>query len=546
ELDLGGGASPGFAREAGEEWQASISFKHVDPTGFVPMVTGKYRIVASGTVQLVSAGDGDVKDLIGTTMAPGTFPFRLKCVAPGVAAVVLTMWSDAIEQQAVYAGAGLCRLPLLAEVALPMTAPRGPRSEETRAAVTEAIELTLSNPPAAEPPNLLTGIPFALAQVYADRLSHTFDDLRPAITAQFKLACTRCPVQSGLTGSVELANAINVGIEVHRHTATAQSPVAFALEPAFAEPVAVGAIGVMPVVFDCQKSGVGRIDASFSAHNGSERSWYVARDSAMRPGVVISCDDGTTKNDDIMLADNTQLSRNNDSWVSAAGTGLTANVIQAHDDVLEKSHPIAPGGRFNAGIARWRSNVKWQDIVLRTQRQTATARHNGTSYTFTGLTAGPAFDDVDTVDDDDDYFEAQAVPASGPPVTETLIAPPPLSNVNTAFGAPQGFDTVITLPEGTFDTLYVYLVLRPPGTPEGEFSVALNRPASSLQRVGGNRVAPLVDGPALPHLRALGWPVRTVYVAYFNTVLTSKFFDGRAVPMRAGRMWQFTGADLRL
>lgn len=547
ELDVGGGASPGFTRPTISTWQASVTFVHRDPTGFVPMVMGSFRISTAGGVQLANATDGDVKNFIGMTGAPGTFAFQLRCVTPGPAAVVLEMSSPALEQGAVFAASGLCEPALLAQVLVPpMTAPPVPGNTEVAAAIVTQVDEAVTGTPAAPAPNAGVGLSDQDKFSFTDRLARALDR-RPPVTSSMQLMCTVCPVMTPLTGRGHATNVSPIPWKVQ----TVDVPT---------EGVVTGNGGGASVMlfpaqsvdlsfeYVCSSGGTGAVGHALLVLTDQPSEAVFARaqrvvttDAIGRSRIPIECVDGL-KGDAVMLSDNTRLTRSGGQW-AAMPVGVTANVIHAHADLDPLFHPLAPGGLVYGGVSTFRSNGGLTPITLRSGRQTGTATFAAGRYTIAGLAAGAAFNSTDTL-------TVEHQPASGPLVSVSVPAPTaPPANPNMVFGPPAGFDTPITLPDGTFDTLYVFLLLRAPGAtpPPGEFAVMLFRSASSLTLSNGSRVANLVDGPGLALLRELGWSVQTAYVAAFNTSQTSLFFPGlRAVPVQAGRMFQLSGADLGL
>lgn len=544
ELDVGGGAAPSFNRSVGTDWLGSVTFVHVDPTGFVPMVMGTFRLSTAGSVALVSPSDGAEKALIGTVAAPATFAFGLRCVAPGPGAVVLTVSSAALEQQVVFAASGLCEGPLLAEVLVPsMTAPPLPGGTETAAAVTSAAVQAVTATAAAPAPNASVELSQKEATYLSQWLGSTLDP-RPELTSALQLMCERCPLMTPLRGVRRTSNVSLVQWTVHPLDFKPDPPVRLSGEWR-REPINPGQTFDFGFSYECEFAGTSALRLGVEGNFVRSGQYWTTYAPTLTPigrhRVPIECIEGL-QGDAMMLSDNTRLTRNGSAWAAMA-PGVTANVIHAHADLEPKFHPLAPGGLVYGGVTNFRSNGGLSPLTLRSGRQTATATFNGTRYVLTGLVAGAAFNATDS-------FTIEHQPASGPPITLAVSAPPPLpADPNLVFGAPLGFDTRITLPDGTFDTLYVFLLLRAPGAapPPGEFGVMLLRSASSLSLMNGNRVANLVDGPALEPLRALGWSVQTAYVAAFNTQTTSAFFPGlRPLPVQAGRMFQFTGTDLGL
>ncbi len=238
---------------------------------------------------------------------------------------------------------------------------------------------------------------------------------------------------------------------------------------------------------------------------------------------------GDPDDDAIMLSDNVRLGRDGSGW-SAGAAGVTANVIQAHDDTLARFEVEADGLGVFQGMEVWRSNEGPPSLTLRSSLQNAVATFDGTSYGFTGLAAGPAFAESDTLTVEDGA------------TSMTVEAPPPLADPTALLGDPVGLSTPARIPDGTFDLFYVF-VLGDDGAP-GQDGLMRSIPADSMPLEGGMRVAPLLDDAAVTALESRGITVTAVYVAYYNVEESTAFFPGRGVPVQAGRMFQIDPSDL--
>jgi len=234
--------------------------------------------------------------------------------------------------------------------------------------------------------------------------------------------------------------------------------------------------------------------------------------------------------DAIMLSDNTRLSHDGSSWTAAA-PGVTANVIQAHEATAAAFEELAGGTLVFQGVTAWRSQVGDDSITLSSSLQTGTATFDGSGYSIGGLAGGPAFAETDTL----------TVEGSGGG-SVTVDAPPPLADASSFLGEPQGLRTEVRVPDGDFDTLYVF-VLADDGSP-GDDGLMRFMPPSDMALDGTSRTAPLLDDEAIAAMESRGMTALAIYVAYYNTVESSDFFSGRAVPVQAGRMFQIDPTQL--
>jgi hypothetical protein len=249
-------------------------------------------------------------------------------------------------------------------------------------------------------------------------------------------------------------------------------------------------------------------------------------------GVLVEKESG----DAIMLSDNTQLAVNPGGGWIASGTGVTANVIQAHPDTQDRFDEEGVGLLVFRNVTAWRSNEGLPVIALESSLQNATATYDRTGYPITGLVAGPAFAATDAL------TITASDPADGSSRVATLDAPPPLADPATVLGPPTGLGTVVRIPDGTFDLLYVFVVAN--DASPGDDGLMRFVAAEDMALEAGDRVAPLLDPAAERALAERGLVPTTIYFAYFNEVESTPFFPGRAVPIQAGRMFQVAAFDL--
>jgi len=236
--------------------------------------------------------------------------------------------------------------------------------------------------------------------------------------------------------------------------------------------------------------------------------------------------------DAIMLSDNVQLTHNLGAW-KAGATGVTANIIQADSSVTASFSQLPSGTLVFQNVQGWNSNKGPTNFELTTSLQHAYAQWDGSRYSITGLAAGAGFADPDTL---------TVTGAGASTNTETVDAPPPLADASQLLEGQNAFATNVRIPDGTFDQLYVFAVADD-GQPGDDGFMRFVK-ASDMTLDGGMRTAPLLDADAIAELDKRAMTVTTLYVAYFNVKQTSVFFDGRAVPVQAGRMFQVFAADL--
>ncbi len=236
--------------------------------------------------------------------------------------------------------------------------------------------------------------------------------------------------------------------------------------------------------------------------------------------------------DAIFLADVTRIVKNGTGWTSM-GTGVTANVISPTAPVEAQFSPVTNDSVLYEGVTAFNSIAGLSPLTLRSGRQTATATFTAGRYAITGLVGQPAFNTSDT-------FTVEAM-RMGSPVSLSVPAPPPLPAPAQLFGPRAGLRTEVRLPDGSFDTLYTFVVAT---SPRGGFA-GLNRlvAAADLPLVMGNRVSPLFSEDDVATLTTWGLTVTSVYVAALREVDGSTFFPGTETPLQAGRMVQATLAD---
>jgi hypothetical protein len=256
-------------------------------------------------------------------------------------------------------------------------------------------------------------------------------------------------------------------------------------------------------------------------------------------GAVSGCaDDRPTfvkrSGDAIMLSDNTRLSRGASTWMAAA-PGVTANVIQAHEDTAAFFEDLGGGVLIYEGVTTWRSNEGVPSLTLRSARQTAVAQFDGTRYALSGLVGGAAYDPMD-------MLTVETSDGDGEPVSVSVAAPPPPADPTTLLGEPQGLATEVRIADGTFDLMYVFVAAASGGPGDSGLMRFVDAEAMTLD--GPDRVAPLLDDASIAALEARSLSPLAIYVAYFYEDESTVFFEGRAVQVQAGRMFQIAPADL--
>ncbi len=240
----------------------------------------------------------------------------------------------------------------------------------------------------------------------------------------------------------------------------------------------------------------------------------------------------SSSGDAIMLADNTHLSHGLAGW-AAGPTGVTANIIQADEAVGAAFDALPSGTLVFQNVAAWNSNQGPTSFDLSSSLQHAFAQWDGSRYPINGLAAGPAFADTDTL---------TVLGAGATETSVTVDVPPPLADATQLLDGQNAFATQVRIPDGTFDQLYVFAVADDGSAGDDGLMRFVN--AADMTLDGGMRTAPLLDADAIAELDKRSMTVTTIYVAYLDVKETSAFFDGRAVPVQAGRMFQIAASDL--
>lgn len=366
-------------------------------------------------------------------------------------------------------------------------------------------------------------------------LASAFPGLRPLpafdpanVHGELITSCDPCRVGQVATATVRVTttdpNAIVVlrGAQFSAHDVVALTPpVQTTLVPGdiTAAQAAIGSVG-----FTCTKRGTAEVSA------------HVFGRVALTASKNVRCErTGLHRGKDaLLLADVTRIVKNGAGW-TVMGTGVTANVISPTAAVDSRFSPVTNDSVLYDAVSAFDSLQGLSPLTLRSSRQTATATFSGTRYNVTGLVGQPAFAATDT-------FTVQAM-SMGSPVSVSVPAPPALPAPAQLFGPRAGYRTEVRLPDGSFDTLYTFVVGT---TPRGGFA-GLNRlvDTAALPLVSGNRVAPILSDDDVEVLTTWGLTVTSVYVAGLNEVDGSTFFAGTGaeVPLQAGRMYQATPAD---
>lgn len=292
-------------------------------------------------------------------------------------------------------------------------------------------------------------------------------------------------------------------------------------------------------VFTCRRPGLYRVFGGYS-HVSENRD---VSGRTIELGFVRCGGTG----DAVMLSDNTRLTRNGASWVAQA-TGVTANVIAATDALGAKFGALDSHNVGYDTVASFESRLGLPRFELQSSQQRAVFVHNGTRYAQTGLVGAAAYGATDTLRVTGQLADGgTATFADGGAAVVTLAAPAPLPAPSQLFGPRAGLSTLVRLPDGSFDVLYVSLGARSPRGGEGGLFRTV--PAAEMTLNNGVREAPLVDEAAQRALRAWGIDAGTVYVAAYRQQSVVGLFtesDGgaRAVPVQAGRMVQVNVTDL--
>lgn len=292
-------------------------------------------------------------------------------------------------------------------------------------------------------------------------------------------------------------------------------------------------------VFTCRRPGTYRLRGGYEhvSENREETGSFVELG-------VVRCGG---RGDAVMLSDNTRLTRSGASWV-AQPTGVTANVIAATEALEAKFGAIDSQNVAYDTVTAFESRLGLPRIELRSSQQRAVFAHDGTRYVQRGLVGMPAYAANDLLTVTGQLADGgTATFADGGPAVVTFAAPPPLPNPAQLLGPRAGLSTVVRLPDGTFDALFVTLGARSPRGGEG--GLLRTVPAEEMTLNAGVREAPLLDDASLRAVRAWGLDAGTIYFAAYRQRSVEGLFtesDGglRAVPIQAGRMVQVNVADL--
>ncbi len=563
--DFGQGVGRGPSLFWHDRLNGKIVFKHVSPGGFVPSLPGTYELQVSGAMvaELPAAGP---QPLPGSVTAEGSVATRLYCQSIGQASIRLIVKSPLYENDLAVQYDGICigsgfvmQLDPAAVPPDPPVPPNGPVAVLQELAQT-AVKAPTTSPQASAGVVLPEGLDSGELAGLAQHLGN--EDLR--LEVKLQLQCTRCELNVPKAGAMQVKNLTTRSINLTEQFGIALSEGVLGVgdlplnstERTYKLPISVplapGASTQVQFAYRCLKGGNGSLESilSYALQNDDLYNFHDydlfglskepdplvqrAIDENGRHQIPIFCDE-QIKGDAILLSDNAKVTRGATSWTVAA-PGVSANFIQAHTDVDARFYPLAPSALLYGGVTVFKSNSGLTPVTLKSSVQTATATFNGTRYALTGLVAQPAFAASDSL-----------IVSHTSGASVTVAAPPPLANINAMFGAPAGWSTQVSIPDGTFDTLYVFAALKPASNPAGEFGLMRFVKAADMTLTGGNRVGPLLDDEARAQVGRLGWSVLSVYVAYLNTAQTTAFFpSSRQVPVQAGRMFQLTPAELGL
>ncbi|MBL8953442.1 MAG: hypothetical protein JNK82_21890 [Myxococcaceae bacterium] len=519
-----------FEAKQGAEVNVELTFEHVGQVPAIDGLSGQLSVLAGGAVDVVTPVDGP---LPGTFVMPGKLALRLRCARGGEASYTLRVVSPFFHQAMDVRVSGRCAPSALATV-LTSSAPP-PSAEPDTYALLGFARIFLD---AAGELGEANG--FTPSEADLERIKAKFTRPAPTLSAKLTLECSSCRIEGPKTATLELTPGVALeAVSAHLQAGeaiVAEAPATVGFSPST---LAAGAKGSATLRFRCTTGGMGlMVFSTVVKIAGQEQRAHVLNQAGTSDLHVVRCEGGQ-KGDAIMLSDNTRVTRSGGAW-SLAAPGVTANVILAAQAVEDRFAPVSASSIAYGGVTAFGSVAGLSPLRLRSSLQTATATHNGTRYALTGLTAGAAYSGTDTL-------TVEHQPAAGPLVTVSVPAPPPVGDVNALLGAPAGWGTTVSVHDGAFDTLYVFVGLRPPGTSTGEFGLMRFARAADLPLANGRRSSPLLDAATRAEVEALGFTVTSLYVAYFNTVETTAFFPGqRAVPVQAGRMLQLVPAELGL
>lgn len=252
--------------------------------------------------------------------------------------------------------------------------------------------------------------------------------------------------------------------------------------------------------------------------------------------------------DAVMLSDNTRVNWTGSAWSSQA-TGVTANVIAASDALKLKFGALGGASAAFDGVSAWTSRLGFPKLRLQSSLQNSTFTHNGTRYTQMGLAASSAFAATDSLTVTGlTAGNATALFPDGGQAVLVVPAPPPLPAPSAFFGTRSGLSTLVRLPNGSFDVVYVSVVATSPRGGEGGLFRTVRAEDMALDDAG-IRFAPILTGRDQAALAEWGLSPANVYIAAFRQAEVEGFFtqtDGGAqtVPVQAGRMVQVSRTDL--
>ena len=216
---------------------------------------------------------------------------------------------------------------------------------------------------------------------------------------------------------------------------------------------------------------------------------------------------------------------------------VAANLIVTTPDNLEHWEGVSEFCQVGMNIPNFNSVEGVSPIMMTTSAQQATATWTGSVYEITGLVAGPAF-----LSSNDSLTLSHQGTAT---LSETIPAPPGLSDVNLHLGAPAGLATTFGGPDGTFDYIYTLIALDDGNADFDGVSCLFPHDEGTL--TGGFRSHPLLDEDAIAWIQENSIATGSFgFGAYVNSREVDGFFDDPETPfsITAGRMVQFDPADL--
>ncbi|MEM6928481.1 MAG: hypothetical protein AAF602_16215 [Myxococcota bacterium] len=236
--------------------------------------------------------------------------------------------------------------------------------------------------------------------------------------------------------------------------------------------------------------------------------------------------------DEAMISNSTRTEYRGKSW-DAGGTGTTANVLAASEETQAAFTETARGEGVFEGVTAFTSLQGPDIITLSSSMQSATARFDSGRYVIEGLQAAAAFAAEDTL----------TVEADGE--TVEVDAPMPLpADPDTWLSAPDGLQTEVSLADGSFDGLFVYLLATGSSQPGQAGALGFVR-SEELALEDGLRTGPLLSPTTIAELDARGLTPTDLWFGPMNVARQEGWFE-RELSVRAGRLFQTTGADLGL